>query len=330
MKPTLRARTQRLLHGVDRESRFSLFVHLILAGAIVINVIAVIFDSVAALADRYFLWFAAIEIICSLIFMVEYGLRVWSAPDNPRFEGAYARLRYIFSPMALIDFIAILPIFLWLFTSIDLRFIRIVRLLRLLKFSRYSTGLELMLLVFRQQLGIFVAASAALACMLVFSAGAIYLAEHQAQPGKFANLLDALYWSVITLATVGYGDVVPITPFGKFLSSIISLTGIGIVAVPAGILASAFNAELRRRENEYRHQASRQLQGKRLTEQLRHKLRSHQEELGISDEQAQSILNDIREVHRAESNEILTCPHCHQPLHLDLQDTETTPPPQKP
>lgn len=329
MKPTLRSKTQKLLHGVDRESRFSVLVHLVLASTIIINVVSVIFDSVEALADRYYLIFAAIEIICTLIFAVEYGLRVWSAPDDPRFEGRFSRLRYMLTPMALIDLIAILPIFLWFFTSIDLRFIRIIRLLRLLKFTRYSTGLELMLMVFRQQLGVFGAASAALACMLVFSAGAIYIAEHEAQPDKFGNLLDALYWSVITLATVGYGDVVPVTPFGKFLASVISLTGIGIVAVPAGILASAFNAELRRRESEYRHQATRQLLGKRLTERVRHKLRSHQEELGISEEQAQSIIEDIRDVHRNAGDEVLTCPHCNQPLHLELRDTETTPPLQK-
>lgn len=329
MKPTLRARTHKLLHDVDRESHFSLLVHLILASAIVINVASVIFDSVDEYAQRYFVLFAVIEIVCTLIFAVEYGLRVWSAPEDPRFEGRWPRLRYMLTPMALIDLLAILPIFLWFLTSTDLRFVRIVRLLRLLKFTRYSTGLELMLLVFRQQMGIFGAASAALACMLVFSAGAIYLAEHEAQPDKFANLLDALYWSVITLATVGYGDVVPVTPFGKFLASLISLTGIGIVAVPAGILASAFNSELRRRENAYRHQASRQLLGKRLTDRVRHKLRSHQEELGISDEQAQSIVEDIRDVHRNESDEILTCPHCHQPLHLELHDAETSPSPQK-
>ncbi|URK16370.1 ion transporter [Thalassospira sp. GO-4] len=331
MTATLRSKTHKLLHGVERHSRLSLFVHLILASAIVINVVSVIFDSVQELAERYYLQFAIIEIVCTLIFTVEYALRVWSAPDDERFSGRpWARLRYMFTPMALIDLLAILPILLWFFTSVDLRFVRIIRLLRLLKFTRYSTGLELMLLVFRQQLGIFGAASAALACMLVFSAGAIYVAEHEAQPDAFGNLLKALYWSVITLATVGYGDVVPITPFGKFLASVISLTGIGIVAVPAGILASAFNAELRRRENEYRHQATRQLMGKRLTERVRHKLKSHQEELGISDEQAQSVLDDIRDVHRNESDEILTCPHCHQPLHMELKEAEGNSSTQKP
>lgn len=329
MEATLRSRVQQLLHGVDRESRLSLIVHLILASAIVINVISVIFDSVQELADHFFLLFTVIEVVCTLIFTVEYILRVWSAPDDPRFEGRWSRLRYMLTPMALIDLLAILPVLLWAFTTIDLRFIRIVRLLRLLKFTRYSTGLELMMLVFRQQMGIFAAASAALACLLVFSAGAIYMAEHDAQPDAFGNLLEALYWSVITLATVGYGDVVPITPLGKFLASIISLTGIGIVAVPAGILASAFNIELRRRENTYRQRVTRQLLGKRLTERMRHKLKSHQEELGISDEQAQSIIEDIRDVHRSDSEEVLTCPHCHQPLQLELKDAETTPSPQK-
>ncbi|MEQ8284563.1 ion transporter [Thalassospira sp.] len=323
MTPTLRSKTQALLHGVDRKSRLSLIVHLVLASAIIINVVAVVFDSVAVLAERHYILFATIEVVCTLIFTIEYLLRVWSAPDNPRFAGRWSRLRYMATPMALIDLLAILPIILWLFTSIDLRFVRIVRLLRLLKFTRYSTGLELMLMVFRQQLGIFGAASAALACMLVFSAGAIYMAEHEAQPDKFANLLDALYWSVITLATVGYGDVVPVTPFGKFLASIISLTGIGIVAVPAGILASAFNSELRRRETAYRHQVSHQLAGKRLTERVRNKLKSHQEELGLSDEQALSIVADIRDVHKSESEDALSCPHCHQPLHLTLKDAET-------
>ncbi|MCC9621533.1 ion transporter [Thalassospira sp. MA62] len=327
MKPTLRSRTQKLLHGFDRTSKLSLIVHAILAGAIIINVLSVILDSVNEYATRYYAEFATIEIICTAIFALEYGLRVWSAPDEPRFAGRFARLRYMATPMALVDLLAILPILLWFFTSIDLRFIRIVRLLRLLKFTRYSTGLELMLMVFRQQAGVFGAASAALACMLIFSAGAIFVAEHQAQPEAFGNLPKALYWSVITLATVGFGDVVPITVAGKILASVLSLTGIGIVAVPAGILASAFNSELRRRENEYRHQATRQLLGRRLTERVRNKLKSHQEDLGISDEQAQSILDDIRDVHRNESDEILTCPHCHQPLHLELKDAETNPTP---
>ncbi|OSQ28236.1 ion transporter [Thalassospira sp. MCCC 1A03138] len=320
MERTLRSKVQNLLHGVDRQSRLSLTIHLILASLIVINVICVILDTVHELAEQFFILFLVIELICTAIFTVEYVLRVWSAPDNPEFSGKWGRLRYMLRPMAMVDLIAILPVFLLFFTSIDLRFIRIVRLLRLLKFTRYSTGLELMLMVFRQQMGIFGAASAALACMLVFSAGAIYLAEHEAQPDAFGNLPSALYWSVITLATVGYGDVVPITALGKVIASLISLTGIGIVAVPAGILASAFSSELRRREDAYRQQAAHQLSGKRLTEAVRRRLRSHQDELGISDEQAQSIISDIRDIHHDHEDDLLSCPHCHKPLRFEVSE----------
>ncbi|OSQ50403.1 ion transporter [Thalassospira alkalitolerans] len=330
MAQTLRSQTQKLLHGVDHQSRLSRSVHLLLASLIIINVICVILDTVQDLADRYFTLFLIIELICTAVFTIEYILRIWSAPDDPEFTGRGGRLRYMLRPMAIVDLIAILPAFLFLFTSVDLRFIRIVRLLRLLKFTRYSTGLDLMLMVFRQQLGIFGAASAALACMLVFSAGAIYLAEHQVQPDAFGDLPSTLYWSIITLTTVGYGDVVPITAVGKFLASIISLTGIGIVAVPAGILASAFSSELRRREDIYRQQAAHHLSGKRLTEAMRRKLRSHQEELGISDEQAQSIIADIHDVHHDHEDELLICPHCHKPLHLELSEPHEEPSNQKP
>ncbi|MFC4237987.1 ion transporter [Thalassospira xianhensis] len=320
MERTLRSKVQNLLYGADRQSRLSLTVHLILASLIVINVICVILDTVHELAEQFFVLFLVIELVCTTIFTIEYGLRVWSAPDNPEFSGKWGRLRYMLRPMAMVDLIAILPVFLLFFTSIDLRFIRIVRLLRLLKFTRYSTGLELMLMVFRQQMGIFGAASAALACMLVFSAGAIYLAEHEAQPDAFGNLPGALYWSVITLATVGYGDVVPITALGKVIASLISLTGIGIVAVPAGILASAFSSELRRREDAYRQQATHQLSGKRLTEAVRKRLRSHQDELGISDEQAQSIIDDVRDIHHNHEDDLLSCPHCHKPLRFEVSE----------
>ncbi|MDP2700254.1 potassium channel family protein [Thalassospira sp.] len=321
MADTLRKRCYLLLSPDYRSSLAARLTNIGLSLLIIISVIAVIFETVEPIADSFGTLLLTIEIISMTVFIIEYAGRVWTAPENPAFDTRFGRLRYIITPMALVDILAILPAILMIFTSIDLRFIRIIRLLRLLKFSRYSSGLELMASVVRQQIGTFAAALAALACLLVFSAGIIFLLEHEAQPEVFDNLPKSLYWTIITLATVGYGDVVPITTGGKAFASVIALTGIGIVAVPAGILASAFSSELRRREESFRQSAAQHLSGHRLTEAVRRKLEFHQYELGLSDQQAANILNHVRDIHHKHLDDRIYCPHCHKPLYIDLSET---------
>lgn len=323
-KATLRNRWFHLLTPGDTTSKLAMWINIGLGTTILINVLSVVFDTVPDIAARHADTFIVIEMVSVIIFGTEYLARVWIAPEDPRFQGRFPRLRYMISPMAIIDLVAILPVFLFFFTSMDLRFIRIFRLLRLLKFTRYSTGLELMVVVIRQQLPVFGAAVAALLCLLMFSAGAIYLLEHRAQPEYFGDLPKSLYWTVITLTTVGYGDVVPVTVGGKIFATLIALTGVGIVAVPAGILASAFTRELSRREESFRSTASKQLAaGGRLTEAVKKRLESHRQDLGLSDTQAEEIIADIREIHHRHLDGMIYCPHCHRPLHLDLAEEET-------
>jgi voltage-gated potassium channel len=191
--------------------------------------------------------------LCSVgIFSVEYVLRLWTCTRNPRFQGPLAgRLRYIVTPLAVIDLLAVLPFYLPLILPFDLRFVRAVRLVRisrLLKVGRYSEALKLFGKVLRAKREELVTAVFVLLILLVVASSLLYYAEHDVQPDKFSSIRSAMWWGVATLTTVGYGDVFPLTSTGKFLAALISLLGIGFFALPAGILSAGFVDEIRRRK----------------------------------------------------------------------------------
>ena len=222
-----------------------------LAVLIVLNVVAVVLESVEPIGRAFGSYFYAFEVFSVAIFTVEYVLRLWSCTVDPRYsEPLVGRVRYALTPMVLIDFFSFAPFYL-VSLPLDLRFLRILRLLRLLrvlKLGRYSTSLTLVARVLRRKASDLVAAVIVLLVMLVLASSVMYYVERDAQPDVFSSIPAAMWWGVATFTTVGYGDVYPVTPLGKLAGSIIAILGIGVFAIPAGILASGFSEECDRRE----------------------------------------------------------------------------------
>lgn len=186
-----------------------------------------------------------------VLFTVEYGLRIWSCTAEPRYSHPFTgRLKYAFTPLLLIDLIALIPFYLPFLGLGDLRILRALRLLAwAARLGRYFEGIRTLGKVLRSKVQELFTVVLVLAVMLVLASAVMYYAEHEAQPDEFASIPEAMWWSIITLTTVGYGDVSPVTPMGKFMAGIIAVLGIGMFALPAGILGSGFLAEIQRRNS---------------------------------------------------------------------------------
>ncbi|MFQ5764102.1 MAG: cyclic nucleotide-gated ion channel [Rhodospirillales bacterium] len=218
---------------------------------IVANVAAVVLETVEELAVVHGPVFHAFDVISVIVFTIEYLLRLWVVVESSdkRFRHPIkGRTRYALTPLAIIDFIAIAPFYLSWFLPFDLRFLRVFRLLRLLKLTRYSPALQTLGTAVHTQRRTLAAAFMVILILLVFASSVIYLLEHVAQPEAFASIPHAMWWGLATLTTVGYGDVTPISVGGKVFGALIMVLGIGMFAMPAGILATAFANEVRKRE----------------------------------------------------------------------------------
>jgi len=228
-------------------------VAVILMLLILLNTAAVVLETVDDLNERYSTIFNAVEIVSVTIFTIEYLLRLWIAPLNPLYVKPFiGRIRYAFSLMALVDLLAILPTFLPTILPFDLRiirFLRIFRLFRLFKLNRYVESLNSLNDVVRSKKEELLVILVMIAMLLLFSSSLMYLVENEAQPDKFPDIPSAMWWGVATLTTVGYGDIFPITALGKLLGGFIAFLGIGIFALPTGILASGFADEIKRRRD---------------------------------------------------------------------------------
>jgi voltage-gated potassium channel len=200
-------------------------------------------------------WISAINIAILVAFGIEYVVRLWVIGEDPRYRGLLGRLRYMFTPFALADLAAFLPELLWLAfahpgaNDQTLMFLRVIRLVRLIKIARFIPAFEVLGAAMRRA-GMQLVTALALALALVYvSAVALYFIEGVGQGREeFASIIRSVWWSVATLTTVGYGDIYPVTVGGRIAASIIAIAGIGVVALPAGIFASAFSDELRDRE----------------------------------------------------------------------------------
>jgi len=247
----LRNRVHDILEVSENDGLFYRIIDFGLIGLITLNVFAIIIESIDAIAVAYQPHFQMFELVSVAIFTAEYVLRVWICVDDV--DGKYrgnlkGRLRYMASPLALVDLIVILPFYLSFIVGIDLRVLRILRLLRILKLTRYSGAWALFAAVLYGQRRTLYMSGFLMIIMLVLSASLMYLIEHDAQPVAFADIPSAMWWSLVTLTTVGYGDITPVTILGKVLGGFVTILGLGMYALPAAILASGFMQELSKRQ----------------------------------------------------------------------------------
>ena len=247
----LRRRAYEILEQAQPSDRWAGRIHLFLVVAIVASVASVVLESVPSLHDRFGRLFIAVEYASIILFTAEFLLRLWAAVDYPPFRhlpASTARLAFLRTGGAAVDLLTILPFYVGLFLEADLQAFIILRLLRFLKLARYSPGIRSLGEAVYEERRALAACLVILMGAVITAASLMHMAESVAQPDKFGTIPDAMWWAMITLTTVGYGDVVPITPLGKIVASMTAVTGLVMLALPVGIIATAFADVIHRRE----------------------------------------------------------------------------------
>ncbi len=241
-----------ILEAATPDNRASHAFDIFLIVLISLNAVALILSTVDEVHDVAPQAFRVFEIISITVFSAEYLLRAWCCTVEERYSSPlWGRLWHARSPLALIDLMAVLPFYVGLFggwSALDLRLLRALRLLaQVARLSRYSSGIRTLARVLHDKGYQLLTVILVLVVLQLIAASLMFFAEHSAQPDRFGSIPEAMYWSVITLTTVGYGDFFPVTTLGRILASLIAVLGIGLFALPAGILGSGFVDELRRR-----------------------------------------------------------------------------------
>jgi voltage-gated potassium channel len=244
---TLRKWAYTLLEPAISGNKAAKAIEVLLITLIFFNIVAIILESVRSIEAEYGAFFHSLEFFSVIVFSIEYVLRVWTAPENPKYHHPLkGRIKYALSPMALIDLFSILPFYIG-FMKLDMRFIRIVRtfrLIRVLKIARYLKALNLIQAVLRERKEQIVLSVMFIVFLLVMVSTIMYFVEHDAQPEIFSSIPVTMWWGIETLTTVGYGDMIPATILGKILGGMIAILGIGLFALPAGILSSGLTEHL--------------------------------------------------------------------------------------
>jgi voltage-gated potassium channel len=218
---------------------------------IVINLVAITLQTVPEFETWYAAWFLGIELVSLVVFTFEYGLRMWVAVEHAPYlhsDGWKARLKYATSPVGVIDLFAVLPFWLAFVLPAELKILLVFRIIRFLKLTRYSPGMRSLLdVLYAERRALFGCLVILIGATLV-AATAMHIVERHVQPEKFGTIPDAMWWAIVTLGTIGYGDVVPVTPLGRVIAAATIFAGLIMVALPVGIVATAFANEIHRRD----------------------------------------------------------------------------------
>ncbi len=240
---TLKQRIYNLIRDDDENDLLSTIIDYSLIGLILVNVILVIVDTFP-MPDYYYPIAQGIEFFSVMVFTIEYGLRLWTATLMfPTLTKAKARIKYASKFMAVVDLLAILPFYLPFIFPVDLRVLRMLRMLRLLrlfKVSRYTDSLTTISNVFKNRAPQLISSTLIVFLLMVIASVVMFNLENEVQPDVFENAFSGMWWAVATFTTVGYGDIFPVTAGGRLVAGMLSMLGIGLVAVPTGIISAGF------------------------------------------------------------------------------------------
>ncbi len=257
-------KTKQKVHGllhpdIVGDKNWDKVINVFIISLIILNVIAVMLETMPSIRKnpglmRFFDYFDWISVI---IFTIEYVLRVWSSNHEEKYKHSFwGRLKYMVSPGALIDLIAIFPSYLHAIIGLDLRILRMLRLLRFLRLFRltaYLKSAHMMANIFKRRINELGLSLILVVFLIIISSCIMYFAEHLTPDSKFTSIPATIWWSVVTLTTTGYGDMYPITKIGKAMASIIMLTGVAFFALPAGIITAGFLEEFRKTRKKKKH-----------------------------------------------------------------------------
>jgi hypothetical protein len=293
---SLRQNIFALLNPTPHSYEVNKYIDYVVILAVLTSVICIILETVQEVNSVWSTEFKTLDILTVTIFSIEYVLRVYSCCEIQSYSKPIrGRMLYIFSPSALIDLLAISPFYISLIVnkSIDLRFLRIFRLTRLLKLTRYTGTLNTLLKAVQREKYVLMAAAFMMILMIILTASLGYMFEHDTQPDKFESIPASMYWAVITLASVGYGDITPITPLGRLMTVIVSFVGIGIFAIPAGLMASSFTDQLRLDRKTFEDDVRKLVTSDKFTAEDRENLELEAERLHLPKDVIQEIINRI-------------------------------------
>ena len=248
MYHTTKRRIHILLHPEIGDTKWDKMINTFIIVLIIMNVTAVILETVPSIHEPYAHFFKIFDTVSVMIFSIEYLFRLWSCTHDSRYKhSVHGRLKYMVSTDALIDLLAILPFYIHVMIGLDLRVLRILRLLRFLRLFRltaYMKSARLVKNVFKSRANDLKLSLVLIIFLIIIASCLLYFAEHIKQPTVFSSIPATMWWAVVTVTSVGYGDMVPMTLLGKILTAVIALGGLAIFALPAGIITSGFVEEM--------------------------------------------------------------------------------------